>query len=135
MPARYPETDQTAVHFFTFVTSPQEVKPGIRKWTRVAPDRWRQEYPDGSVEFSKIEKRIHIDGCDGSVIVQHLKAIFRDSSRIERARKRYFYFEESNGLDMFKWTMLNKGGADMAGRRLLKSKTTPERSLVTGKAP
>jgi len=68
-PAEYPEMDATRTHSFEFTTPPTEVKAGLRKWTRVAPDVWEQVYPDGTKEYSYTLKRIHLDSCDGTIVV------------------------------------------------------------------
>ena len=61
--------DATRTHSFEFTTPPTEVKAGLRQWTRVAPDVWEQVYPDGTKEYSYTLKRIHLDSCDGTIVV------------------------------------------------------------------
>jgi hypothetical protein len=63
-----PETAATRVRAFEFKTPPQEIKPGFRKWTRVAPDVWEQLYPDGTKELEYTIKRINLYDCDGTVV-------------------------------------------------------------------
>jgi hypothetical protein len=63
-----PETAATRVRAFDFKTPPQEIKPGFRKWTRVAPDVWEQLYPDGTKELEYTIKRINLYDCDGTVV-------------------------------------------------------------------
>ena len=67
-PARSQETDATRVHSFEFETSAAEFKPGLRKWSRIAPDVWEQLYPDGSKTFNYKVKRISLYDCDGTVV-------------------------------------------------------------------
>jgi len=67
-PALYPEIDATRLSGFTMETGPQEVKPGVRLWDRVTPDRWRETYPDESVSFSKVVGRSHVGDCDGTIV-------------------------------------------------------------------
>jgi hypothetical protein len=67
-PARSQETDATRVHSFDFETSAAEVKPGLRKWNRIAPDVWEQLYPDGTKSFNYRVKRISLFDCDGTVV-------------------------------------------------------------------
>jgi hypothetical protein len=68
LPAFLPETDTTRVRAFEFETPPQEFKAGLRKWARVAPDKWEQLYPDGTKDFEYTIKRIHLNDCDGTVV-------------------------------------------------------------------
>jgi hypothetical protein len=68
LPAKFSETDATRVSAFDFQTPPQEIKPGFRKWTRVAPDTWVQLYPDGTKDFEYKVARINLYDCDGTVV-------------------------------------------------------------------
>jgi len=67
-PAVYPETDATRVQSFQFETPPTEIKPGYRKWVRVAPDVWEESYPDGSKHYSYVIKRARVGSCDGTIV-------------------------------------------------------------------
>ncbi len=62
------ETDATRVNAFELQTPPQEIKPGFRKWTRVAPDVWEQLYPDGTKEYMYKIARINLYHCDGTIV-------------------------------------------------------------------
>jgi hypothetical protein len=68
LPAKSSETAATRVRAFEFQTSPQEIKPGFRKWTKLAPDTWEQLYPDGTKDIEHIIKRINLNDCDGTVV-------------------------------------------------------------------
>jgi hypothetical protein len=67
-PATAPENAATKLSSFIFFTPPNEYKAGSRKWTRIAPDRWQQEYPDGTKQVNLILKRINFRSCNGSVV-------------------------------------------------------------------
>jgi hypothetical protein len=66
--AEYPETNETRVHSFEFQTPPQEVDPGLRRWTRISPDEWEEKKPDGSTNLQRVVKRIRLYGCDGTMV-------------------------------------------------------------------
>jgi hypothetical protein len=67
-PPTSPETDSTRVHSFEFQSPPTEVNPGLRKWTKIAPDVWEQDYPDGTKNYNYKVKRISLFDCDGTVV-------------------------------------------------------------------
>jgi hypothetical protein len=67
-PAQYPEMDGTRLSGFTLETPPHEYKAGVRIWERIAPDRWKQTYPDETVEYAKVVARSRVDVCDGTII-------------------------------------------------------------------
>ena len=76
--AVFQETDASRVGAFTICTPPSEVKAGFRNWTRVAPDRWLEEYPDGTKVYMRVIKRINFAACDGAVV----SPIFDDSFQV-----------------------------------------------------
>ncbi|WP_187278187.1 toll/interleukin-1 receptor domain-containing protein [Methylobacterium sp. WL7] len=65
---QFPETQATRLSAFTMQTSSTEYKAGTRDWVRVAPDRWVERYADGTQNFMRVLKRIHLNECDGTVV-------------------------------------------------------------------
>lgn len=108
MPALYPETDATRVQSFTFQTAPEEIKPGLREWVRVAPDRWKQVYPDKTVEFAKVVKRIHLDICDGTVVSDTANSTFQGFIPDKNCLDQRFLFRRlTDGLHWTPYAQLN----------------------------
>lgn len=77
IPASYAETDATRVRSFQFETPQTEIKPGRRKWVRIAPEVWEETYPDGTKHLSYVVKRIRIEDCDGTVVSGKLDKDFQ----------------------------------------------------------
>lgn len=67
-PAHYPETAETRRMEFSFTTPASEEVPGKRHWTRVTPDRWIEEYPDGTRKVFSVVGRTHVGECDGTIV-------------------------------------------------------------------
>lgn len=65
---QFPETQATRLSAFTMQTSSTEYKAGTRDWIRVAPDRWVERYADGTQNFMRVLKRIHLNDCDGTIV-------------------------------------------------------------------
>jgi hypothetical protein len=68
LPATASETAATRLNSFVLHTPSGEFKAGIRRWARVATDRWQQEYPDGTKQVNLTVKRINFRGCNGTVV-------------------------------------------------------------------
>jgi hypothetical protein len=68
-PEKHSETNKTRVASFYMTSPPNEFKPGRRTWTRIADDRWQQEYPDGTKGTWVAVKHINVGGCDGEVVI------------------------------------------------------------------
>ena len=77
LPAMYPDRAATRVRSFTIERPPNDLKPGVREWTRVAPDRWRERYEDGTEVFFHLVSRIYADPCDGLVVSQPIDPDFQ----------------------------------------------------------
>lgn len=76
-PALHKESTATRLRGFTFMTPPGEFKAGMRRWKRVADDRWEEIYPDGTKQVSNILKRTNVGGCDGAIISGRLEPNFQ----------------------------------------------------------
>jgi hypothetical protein len=108
LPAIFPETPATRVRAFEFQTPPQEVKPGFRKWTRVASDVWEQLYPDGTKQLTYTIKRINLNDCDGTVVSPKEEPDFQAFFPDKTCRKKEFMFRRlSQGKTWHSYVPIN----------------------------
>lgn len=62
------EASSAKLSYFTWQTSPSEIDPGLRVWTRQGEAAWKETWPSGTTTFSQRVARIVVEGCSGTVV-------------------------------------------------------------------
>jgi uncharacterized caspase-like protein len=62
------ETASTRLNSFTWQSTPGEVNPGIRKWSRREDGQFVETYPSGHTQVMQTRARILLGGCAGTVV-------------------------------------------------------------------
>lgn len=62
------ETAATRLNSFSWQSTPTEVNPGIRKWSRRPDGKFVETYPSGHSQVTEMRARIIIEGCAGTVV-------------------------------------------------------------------